>query len=165
MRFEESGNPEYPFRLYFEISGSENEPGILGAVYRENNDLTAKMANPSSISSHDLWVASWSSEGDTERYFDTGNWHKTYEKLTEFHERTEEMIVRIAQESNVPGYRNYDLAIRRNLGEKALKLAELMAEKSPKLPRPEDLEPGSLEAGLRDLLSGESDETGFSKSS
>ncbi|MBA3757835.1 hypothetical protein H0X09_03150 [Candidatus Saccharibacteria bacterium] len=124
MNLEKTGDADHPYKLTFD----EDEVEVVAAVFKEEIFQLARKGNTGSISGFDRYLASWE-EGEqrSAKIIDAEDFA---EKFEDFHQRTDESIIEIAQESATPPFMNNDIVYRYALGSKALKLAQAIREKA-----------------------------------
>lgn len=117
MKFEETGNINYPHKLTFQ----GEEITIIRAVFKEYIYNLARKGNTGSISDYDVWVAGWIYGKDQAML--VRSYESVVEKLETFSSATDEAIGEIPQITGVSPFANRDIPKRYKLGKAALDLA------------------------------------------
>lgn len=132
MKFEIVDDSEHPIRLTLEASEDEeqlSEINVVRAAYREAILLRAEKGNTGSISDFDRYVAKKAEEDtDTDLVLTLRSKNQIIEVLEQFHDRTDEAIVDIPEQSLIPPFENDYIVTRFTLGTMALNLADDIRE-------------------------------------
>jgi hypothetical protein len=109
----------------FEVDFSAEESQTISAAYAERIHELSCMGNSSQIKDFDSLVASWNTGKDNVIYLSTVA--PINAVLTNFSDRTAEVIAELPDITGVPAYRNKDIAIRYKLGDRAIRIAQELA--------------------------------------
>ena len=140
MKFEEVDNTDTPYKITFE--GAEVD--VVQAVYMEDISLRIQKGNVGSFSDFDKALSRWDGDRDDFRGAYFVSHEALVEKFENFYERTDSVLIEIANERTVPDYMKTFLVTRHTLGRKALELAQqiraaAVATEAP-LPDPDSLD-------------------------
>ncbi len=133
MKFEVIDDADHPIRLTLEAGEDEDELSeinVVRAAYREAILFRAEKGNSGSISDFDRYVAKKAEDTDYDLVLSLHSKNQIIEILEQFHERTDEAIVEIPDQSLIPPFENDYIVTRFNLGEMALTLANDIREAS-----------------------------------
>lgn len=126
MDIEVLDDGNYKYLLTFH----NDEVEAVGAAFREHIYNLAVKGNTGSISSYEQDIArNWVNGGSRGLYINNAE-ENVISVLEQFHEGTDESIMRIPETSGIPAFLSPNIADRKYLGEVALALAKEIKEKT-----------------------------------
>lgn len=130
MRQEDSGNLELPYKMAFQGA----EIPVIQALYCEKLSRLALEGESNTMPVYQTGIAEWidyklpRSKRRVEKSLLLRDPLQLAEDLDEFAAHTDDVIVDLGTESDEPSFQNYNIVIRRDLGDRALELAGVIRQ-------------------------------------
>jgi hypothetical protein len=120
MQFEHPAKPNDPYRITFE----GDEIDVMQGMSVEDIAARYKVGNTGSASAQDLRIAQWPKSTQESNQIESFNSYiDLVEKLTDFSERTDSVVIEIANDPSIADFQKRNMVTRKILGGRAVKLA------------------------------------------